>query len=428
MSNCAVVGINWGDEGKGRMVDLIAKDYDIVIRYQGGNNAGHTIVNEYGKFALHLIPSGIFSEGVVNVLGNGVVIDLEDLCREIDNLRAHGIRITPENLKISERATIVFPFHRALDGLEEARLKDRKYGSTLRGIAPVYSDKYQKKTVMLGELLYPEHLKAHLATILEWKNLIIHNVYGAEPYKLEDMLAWCEEFGGKLRPFLCDVPKYLYEAEKAGKNIMFEAQLGALRDIDFGIYPYTTSSNVIGAYAPIGAGIPGHKLHNSIGVMKAYSSCVGDGPFTAELAMTEEEKHDLREAGHEYGAATGRPRRVGPIDLVASRYGVFCQGCDEVALTLLDVLDYMEKIPMVTAYKLTDGSTTTRFPMGEALDTAQPVVEYLPGWHCDITAARKWEDLPKEARDYVEYLEKAVGCKITYISVGAEREAYIHHV
>ena len=427
MSNCAVVGINWGDEGKGRMVDLIAKDYDIVIRYQGGNNAGHTIVNEYGKFALHLIPSGIFSEGVVNVLGNGVVIDLEDLCREIDNLRAHGIRITPENLKISERATIVFPFHRALDGLEEARLKDRKYGSTLRGIAPVYSDKYQKKTVMLGELLYPEHLKAHLATILEWKNLIIHNVYGAEPYKLEDMLAWCEEFGGKLRPFLCDVPKYLYEAEKAGKNIMFEAQLGALRDIDFGIYPYTTSSNVIGAYAPIGAGIPGHKLHNSIGVMKAYSSCVGDGPFTAELAMTEEEKHDLREAGHEYGAATGRPRRVGPIDLVASHYGVFCQGCDEVALTLLDVLDYMEKIPVVTGYKLTDGTITKRFPMGMALDTAQPVVEYLPGWHCDITAARKWEDLPQEARDYVEYLEKAIGCKITYISVGAEREAYIHH-
>ena len=224
------------------------------------------------------------------------------------------------------------------------------------------------------------------------------------------------------------VREMLARLKAEGKKVLFEAQLGALRDIDFGIYPYTTSSNVIGAYAPIGAGIPGHKLHNSIGVMKAYSSCVGDGPFAAELAMTEEEKHDLREAGHEYGAATGRPRRVGPIDLVASRYGVFCQGCDEVALTLLDVLDYMEKIPMVTAYKLTDGTTTTRFPMGEALDTAQPVVEYLPGWHCDITAARKWEDLPKEARDYVEYLEKAVGCKITYISVGAEREAYIHHV
>ncbi|HCT68545.1 MAG TPA: adenylosuccinate synthetase, partial [Faecalibacterium sp.] len=215
--------------------------------------------------------------------------------------------------------------------------------------------------------------------------------------------------------------------DAAGKKVLFEAQLGALRDIDFGIYPYTTSSNVIGAYAPIGAGIPGHKLTNSIGVMKAYSSCVGDGPFVTELAMTEEEKHALREAGHEYGAATGRPRRVGPIDLVASHYGVFCQGCDEVALTLLDVLDYMEKIPMVTGYKLTDGTITKRFPMGMALDTAQPVVEYLPGWHCDITAARKWEDLPQEARDYVEYLEKAIGCKITYISVGAEREAYIHH-
>ena len=428
MSNCAIVGINWGDEGKGRMVDLIARDYDIVCRYQGGNNAGHPIVNEYGKFALHLIPSGICLPGVVNVLGNGVVIDLESLCGEIEALQNAGVPITPENFKISERATIVFPYHRALDGLEEARLKDKKYGSTLRGIAPVYSDKYQKKTIMMGELLYPAYLEKRLASILEWKNLTIQNVYGAEPYKLEDMLAWCREFGSKLAPYICDTSKYLYEAEKAGKNIMFEAQLGALRDIDFGIYPYTTSSNVIGAYAPIGAGIQGHKLHNSLGVMKAYSSCVGDGPFTAELAMTEEEKHALREAGHEYGAATGRPRRVGPIDLVASRYGEFCHGFDEVALTLLDVLDYMDKIPMGTAYKLSDGTITTRFPMGEALDTAQPVVEYLPGWHCDITAARKWEDLPQQARDYVDYLEKAVGCKITYISVGAESEAYIQHV
>ena len=424
MSNCAIVGINWGDEGKGRMVDLIARDYDIVCRYQGGNNAGHTIVNEYGKFALHLIPSGICLPGVVNVLGNGVVIDLESLCGEIEALQNAGVPITPENFKISERATIVFPYHRALDGLEEARLKDKKYGSTLRGIAPVYSDKYQKKTIMMGELLYPAYLEKRLASILEWKNLTIQNVYGAEAYKLEDILAWCREFGSKLAPYICDTSKYLYEAEKAGKSIMFEAQLGALRDLDYGIYPYTTSSNVIGAYAPIGAGIPGHKLTNSIGVMKAYSSCVGEGPFTCEWFGEEAER--LREAGGEYGAATGRPRRVGPIDLVASRYGVFCQGCDEVALTLLDVLDYMEKIPMVTAYKLTDGTTTTRFPMGEALDTAQPVVEYLPGWHCDITAARKWEDLPQQARDYVEYLEKAVGCKITYISVGAEREAYIH--
>lgn len=422
MSNCAVVGINWGDEGKGRMVDLIAKDYDIVIRYQGGNNAGHTIVNEYGKFALHLIPSGIFSEGVVNVLGNGVVIDLEDLCREIDNLRAHGIRITPENLKISERATIVFPFHRALDGLEEARLKDRKYGSTLRGIAPVYSDKYQKKTVMLGELLYPEHLKAHLATILEWKNLIIHNVYGAEPYKLEDMLAWCEEFGGKLRPFLCDVPKYLYEAEKAGKNIMFEAQLGALRDIDFGIYPYTSSSSSIAGYACVGAGMPGSHVDRTVGIVKAYSTCVGEGPFTAEWFG--EKAENLREKGGEYGASTGRPRRVGPIDLVATRYGCRIQGATEVALTKLDVLSGMKEVPLCVQYEL-NGALTDNFPFPAILPEAKPVFRTMPGWSCDISGVRRYEDLPKEARDYVETVEKAIGCHISYVSVGAEREAII---
>ena len=422
MSNCAVVGINWGDEGKGRMVDLIAKDYDIVIRYQGGNNAGHTIVNEYGKFALHLIPSGIFSDGVVNVLGNGVVIDLEDLCREIDNLRAHGIRITPENLKISERATIVFPFHRALDGLEEARLKDQKYGSTLRGIAPVYSDKYQKKTVMLGELLYPEHLKAHLATILEWKNLIIHNVYGAEPYKLEDMLAWCAEFGGKLRPFLCDVPKYLYEAEKAGKNIMFEAQLGALRDIDFGIYPYTSSSSSIAGYACVGAGMPGSHVDRTVGIVKAYSTCVGEGPFTAEWFG--EEAENLREKGGEYGASTGRPRRVGPIDLVATRYGCRIQGATEVALTKLDVLSGMKEVPLCVQYEL-NGALTDDFPFPAILPEAKPVFRTMPGWNCDISGVRRYEDLPKEARDYVETVEKAIGCHISYVSVGAEREAII---
>ena len=422
MSNCAVVGINWGDEGKGRMVDLIAKDYDIVIRYQGGNNAGHTIVNEYGKFALHLIPSGIFSEGVVNVLGNGVVIDLEDLCREIDNLRAHGIRITPENLKISERATIVFPFHRALDGLEEARLKDQKYGSTLRGIAPVYSDKYQKKTVMLGELLYPEHLKAHLASILEWKNLIIHNVYGAEPYKLEDMLAWCEEFGGKLRPFLCDVPKYLYEAERAGKNIMFEAQLGALRDIDFGIFPYTSSSSSIAGYACVGAGMPGSHVDRTVGIVKAYSTCVGEGPFTAEWFG--EEAENLREKGGECGASTGRPRRVGPIDLVATRYGCRIQGATEVALTKLDVLSGMKEVPLCVQYEL-NGALTDDFPFPAILPEAKPVFRTMPGWSCDISGVRRYEDLPKEARDYVETVEKAIGCHISYVSVGAEREAII---
>ena len=427
----AITGINWGDEGKGRMVDLLCRDYDIVARYQGGDNAGHTVKNECGKFVLNLVPSGILHPSIVCVMGGGMVIDPEHLEKEIADLREQGVKITPDNLKISDRATITMPFHVEQDGLEEARLAKTgaQFGSTKRGIAYTYGDKYMKKTLRMGDLVHMDAgVRKRLETLVESKNLTMVNIYNQKPVSVDDMWNWCKHFQEVFGAYICDVGQYLADADDAGKKIMFEAQLGALRDIDYGIYPYTTSSNTIGAYAPIGAGIPGHKLHNSIGVMKAYSSCVGDGPFTAELAMTEEEKHDLREAGHEYGAATGRPRRVGPIDLVASRYGVFCQGCDEVALTLLDVLDYMEKIPMVTAYKLTDGSTTTRFPMGEALDTAQPVVEYLPGWHCDITAARKWEDLPKEAQAYVEYLEKAVGCKITYISVGAEREAYIHRV
>ena len=409
---------------------LISQEYDIVARYQGGNNAGHTVKNERGKFVLNLLPSGILRPNVVCVMGNGMVIDPHHLDGEINNLREQGISITPANLKISDRATITMPYHVDQDGLEEARLAKTgaQFGSTKRGIAYTYGDKYMKKTLRMGDLLHlDDSVKKRLVTMVDSKNLVMEGSYNAAPISVDEMWAWLEKYAAIFKDYICDVGQYLADADAAGKKVLFEAQLGALRDIDFGIYPYTTSSNVIGAYAPIGAGIPGHKLTNSIGVMKAYSSCVGDGPFTAELAMTEEEKHDLREAGHEYGAATGRPRRVGPIDLVASHYGVFCQGCDEVALTLLDVLDYMEKIPMVTGYKLTDGTITKRFPMGMALDTAQPVVEYLPGWHCDITAARKWEDLPQEARDYVEYLEKAIGCKITYISVGAEREAYIHH-
>ena len=427
----SITGINWGDEGKGRMVDLLSQDYDIVARYQGGDNAGHTVKNERGKFVLNLIPSGILRPDVVCVMGGGMVIDPEHLEKEIAALTEKGIEISPKNLKISDRATITMPFHVAQDGLEEERLSKTgaQFGSTKRGIAYSYGDKYMKKTLRMGDLVHMDaSVKKRLETIVDSKNLTMVSIYGQQPVSVEEMWAWCEKYSKLFAPYICDVGQYLAEADEAGKKIMFEAQLGALRDIDFGIYPYTSSSNTVSAYAPIGAGIPGHKLNLSIGIMKAYSSCVGEGPFTTELAMTEEEKHALREAGHEYGAATGRPRRVGPIDLVASRYGVFCQGCDEVALTLLDVLDYMEKIPMVTAYKLSDGTITTRFPMGEALDTAQPVVEYLPGWHCDITAARKWEDLPKEAQNYVEYLEKAVGCKITYISVGAEREAYIHHV
>ena len=404
----AITGINWGDEGKGRMVDLLSQDYDIVARYQGGDNAGHTVKNERGKFVLNLIPSGILRPDVVCVMGGGMVIDPEHLEKEIAALAEKGIEISPKNLKISDRATITMPFHVAQDGLEEERLSKTgaQFGSTKRGIAYSYGDKFMKK-------------------IVESKNLTMVNIYGQQPVSVDEMWAWCERYAKLFAPYICDVGQFLAEADDAGKKIMFEAQLGALRDIDFGIYPYTSSSNTISAYAPIGAGIPGRKLTLSIGIMKAYSSCVGEGPFTTELAMTEAEKDVLREHGHEYGAATGRPRRVGPFDAVASRYGVQCQGCDELALTLLDVLDYMEEVPVVTAYKLTDGTTTDRFPTGKTLDDAQPVVEMMPGWHCDISGVRKFEDLPAAARNYVTRLEELVGCKIKYISVGPERDACI---
>ncbi|MFA7674395.1 MAG: adenylosuccinate synthase [Clostridia bacterium] len=422
MKTCAIVGINWGDEGKGRMVDLISKDYDVVVRYQGGSNAGHTVINEYGKFALNLIPSGIFRPEVLNILGNGMVIDLEHLCNEIANLQAAGIKISPDNMKISERAIIVFPFHKDLDALEENRLSDRKYGSTKRGIAPAYSDKYEKKGIMTGELLFPEYLKTHLSDVLEWKNLTIQNVYNAKPYTLDDMLLWLNKFGNMLKPYICDTGILLRNAYSSGKRIMFEAQLGALRDIDFGIYPYTSSSTPLAAYAPIGAGVPDIKVDEVIGVVKAYSSCVGEGPFTAEWFGNEAE--ELRHAGAEYGAATGRPRRVGPFDLVATAYGTKVQGATCIALTKMDVMSYMKNIPVCIGYEI-DGKVTTDFPMTPLLLKAKPVMKEMHGWNTDISSARKFSDLPKEAQDYVLFIEKELCCPVKYISVGAQREAMI---
>ena len=422
MANCAIVGINWGDEGKGRMVDLLTEKYDIVIRYQGGGNAGHTVINEYGRFALHLLPSGIFRPGVVNVLGNGVAVDPENLWNEICTVTEQGVNLTPENLKISDRASLLMPWHRQLDALEEARLKDKKFGSTKQGIAPFYSDKYQKKTVLAGELFYPEEMKAHLADLLEWKNLTLTGVYGAEPATMEQLMAWVEDYGKKIMPYICDTGTYLRQAQKEGKSILFEAQLGTLRDLDYGIHPYTTSSNAIAAFAPVGSGLPSAKIDEVVGVVKAYSSCVGEGPFTCEWFGEEAEK--LREAGGEYGAKTGRPRRVGPIDIVATRYGVQIQGATVVALTKMDVLSYMDRIPVCARYRL-NGAETDEFPFPAVLSKAEPVTEYLPGWHCDISGCRRWEDLPQEARDYVLYIERQIGCRIKYISVGAERDAYV---
>ena len=422
MSNCAIVGINWGDEGKGRMVDLLTSEYDIVIRCQGGGNAGHTVINEHGKFALHLLPSGIFRPGVVNILGNGVALDLENLWIEMEDVRSKGVAITPDNLKISDRASLLLPWHRQLDGLEEARLADKKYGSTKQGIAPFYSDKYQKKTIMAGELLHPAHLKEHLADLLEWKNLTLTRVYGAKATTMEEMEAWFADYGEKLKPFICDTGKFLHKAVKEGKSILYEAQLGALRDVDYGIYPYVTSSNTIAAYAPVGAGIPGVTAEKVIGVVKAYSTCVGEGPFVAEWFG--EEAEELRKAGGEYGAKTGRPRRVGPIDIPATRYGVQCQNATDIALTKLDVLSYMKDIPICTRYEL-NGEETDDFVFPTLLQDCKPVVKTMPGWQCDISACRRWEVLPKEAQDYVLYIEEAIGCHITYVSVGAERDAYI---
>ena len=422
MSNCAIVGINWGDEGKGRMVDLLTEDYDVVVRFQGGGNAGHTVINEKGKFALHLLPSGIFRDGVVNILGNGVALDPENLWKEMCGVTEQGVALTPDNLKISDRASLLLPWHRELDELEEQRLKDKKYGSTKQGIAPFYSDKYQKKTVLAGELFYPEELKAHLADLLVWKNLTLTKVYGADGFTMEMLDKWIADSCEKIKPFITDTGAFLKKAQATGKNILFEAQLGSLRDLDYGIYPYTTSSNTTAAYAPIGSGLPSAKINDVVGVVKAYSTCVGEGPFVCE--MFGDEAEELRKAGFEYGAKTGRPRRVGPLDIVATRYGVDVQAATEIALTKLDVLSYMDKIPVCTHYVL-NGQETDSFPFPTALNSAKPVIEYFDGWKCDISSVRRWEDLPTEARNYVEFIESQIGCPITYVSVGAERDSII---
>ena len=422
MSNCAIVGINWGDEGKGRMVDLLSEKYDIICRYQGGNNAGHTVVNERGKFILNLMPSGILRPEAVNVMGPGMVIDLEHLCQEVEKLRSQGISITPENLKISDRATICMPYHKLLDCLEEDRLADQKFGSTRRGISPVYADKYMKKTLRMGDLLHPDTIRNRLGGLIEWKNLMVQGGYHHEGIKTEDMLEWLETYGNPWKDYIVNTTEYLTKADAEGKNIMFEAQLGALRDIDFGIYPYTSASSTIAAYAPIGAGIPAKRLNNALGIMKAYSSCVGEGPFTCELFGAEGDA--LREAGGEYGAATGRPRRVGGFDVVASRYGVQIQGVDSLALTKLDVLEDMEQIPVCVAYEV-NGERTEVFPSGDALTNAKPIYEYLPGFGGKVAGVTKFEELPENAQKYVRYLEQAVGCPIQYVSTGADRDSYI---
>ena len=424
----AVTGINWGDEGKGRVIDLLAEQADIVVRYQGGNNAGHTVVTDQGKFVLNLLPSGILHSNVVCILGDGMVVDLEHLENEIAQIRKNGVQVSPSNLKLSTKATISMPWHRVQDELEEDRLakSGSAFGSTRRGIAYAYSDKYRKKTIRLGDLLHldDEAMQARLKTILESKNLELAGCYHQEPMSYSALLSWCQKQAQLFAPYICDTGHYLEQALLNGKKVVLEAQLGAMRDIDYGIFPFTSSSNTLAAYAPLGAGIPNCKLDHVVGVLKAYSTCVGAGPFAAENAMGEAWNEKLRKAGGEYGAATGRPRRVGPFDCVASRYGLQCQGADKIALTKLDVLSSMKQIPVITGYKL-DGVEVPRFDTLSDLDRVQPVVTLLPGWNKDISGCRSWAELPKEAKAYVEFLEKQLGHEIQFVSTGAEREKFV---
>ncbi len=417
----AITGINWGDEGKGRMVDLLSQNYDIVVRYQGGNNAGHTVINEKGKFVLNLLPSGVLSEGVVCVMGNGMTIDLEHLSKELSSLTERGIPISPDTLKISERATICMPFHPLFDQMEEDRLGGSAQGTTRRGIAPAYADRYMRKALRMGDLLSLSSLKDRVKDLVSYKSMTLERLYGASPLNFDEVWDYLHKMAETFTDYLCDTGIYLEKAASEDKNILFEAQLGALRDIDFGIYPYTTSSNTIAAYAPIGAGVPHRRLDKSIGVTKAYSSSVGGGPFVAEFFGSE--ATELREAGGEYGAATGRPRRVGAFDVVASRYGRRLQAADEVALTMLDVLSYRDEIPVCVAYEI-DGEECLDFPYGERLENAKPVLKTLPGWKKDITGVRDKKDLPSEALAYIEFIQSSLECPVSYVSVGPERDAY----
>jgi adenylosuccinate synthase len=419
MSIDIVVGANWGDEGKGRMVDYLAQDADYVVRFQGGNNAGHTVVNDFGTFKLHLLPSGVFNPNVTNILGPGMVIDLQGLAEELADLKSRGI--TPK-IRISDRATICFPFHRLQDGWEEERLGSQAYGSTRRGIAPAYGDRTVKKGIQVGELLYPERLKERLAHIIEYKELQ-SSLYGKNgEITFEDTMAWIDKYAAEVRDMICDTTVLLDGAAKAGKNILFEAQLGTLRDLNFGIYPYTTSSCALAAYAPVGGGLFGHNLDRVLGVVKAFSTCVGEGPFVTR--MDESDGDTLRETAEEYGAATGRPRTIGHFDAVATRYGVRIQGSTEVALTKLDSLSGLSTLKICTHYDF-NGEKIDNFPINAVLDESKPVYMEVPGWAEDITGVRDFSDLPETAQAYVLEVEKRIECRIRYVSVGPERESLI---
>ena len=419
----AIVGANWGDEGKGKITDMFAEQSDIVIRFQGGANAGHTIINEHGRFALHLMPSGVCYDHTTCIIGNGVALDINKFINELEQVKKAGLN---PHLLVSERAQILMPYHILLDEYEEERLGKNAFGSTKSGIAPFFSDKYSKIGIQVNELFDDEVLRAKLKNICTLKNLTLEHVYHKPLLDEDELFAICMEYKEKIAPYVCDTHKYLADAIKAGKNILLEGQLGTLKDPDFGIYPMVTSSSTLAGYGAVGASIPPHKIEDIVVVTKAYSSAVGAGEFVSEIFG--DEAQELRIHGGdkgEFGATTGRPRRVGWFDCVASRYGIECQGATQVVMTALDCLSYLEEIEVCVGYEI-DGEVTKDFPTTPLLKKAKPVLKTFKGWHCDIRGIKNYDDLPQETRDYVEFIEQEMGCNITMVSNGPEREAIIY--
>ena len=419
----AIVGANWGDEGKGKITDMLAKESDIIIRFQGGSNAGHTIINNYGKFALHLLPSGVFYGHTTSVIGNGVALNIPYLVNEIDELVKRGV--PKPKILVSDRAQILMPYHILFDAYEEERLGGKSFGSTKSGIAPFYSDKYAKIGFQVSELFDEVSLKEKLIRVCETKNVLLEHLYHKPLLDAEELYKTMLEYRDMVEPYVCDVSAYLYQAIKDGKNILLEGQLGSLKDTDHGIYPMVTSSSTLAAYGAIGAGIPPYEIKDILTVVKAYSSAVGAGAFVSEIFGDEADELRRRGGdGGEFGATTGRPRRMGWFDAVATRYGCRIQGATEVALTALDVLGYLDELPICVGYKI-DGTVTKDFPTTVKLQKAKPVYEKLPGWKCDIRGIRRYEDLPENCRNYIETIEREIGVPITMVSNGPGRDDII---
>ena len=421
----AIVGANWGDEGKGKITDMLAAKADIIIRFQGGSNAGHTIINNYGKFALHLLPSGVFYDHTTSIIGNGVALNIPYLVKEINELVEKGVP-RPKVL-VSDRAQLLMPYHILQDTYEEARLAGKAYGSTKSGIAPFYSDKFAKIGIQVSELFDDEILEEKVEKICTLKNVMFKHLYNMPELDKTELMNTLHEYRDMVKPFVCDVSAYLYKAIKEGKNILLEGQLGSLKDPDHGIYPMVTSSSTLAAYGAIGAGIAPYEIKEITTVVKAYSSAVGAGDFVSEIE-DEAAADELRRRGGdggEFGATTGRPRRMGWFDAVASRYGVRIQGTTEVALTVLDVLGYLKEIPVCVGYDI-NGEITKDFPTTNKLKIAKPVYEYLPGWNCDIRGIKKYEELPENCRKYIEFIEKELEVPVKLVSNGPGRDDIIY--